>query len=475
MNMKLFKRRVRGVTLVELMITLFILGLTAVAAVQVMRDSADDQVAQEAADNIKTIGQGVFAYIPLNAETLKLQPFTDVTVDQLKTANVLPPTYSAGAGANWSGGYNIRIKRLGAASPFMYEALVMTKNPYKVNSALRIDVIGNAVKKLGAAGGMTYENFAAPASAASGSGGIRGRSNDWYLDSADYPFATSAGHLAYFVSSASINDAVYLRRDGGNNMLGQLDMNGNPIKEATTISAQGNINTAGGNITADKGNLVAEGGGIVTGAMYVSNKTFAVNTPCPQESAISKSPAGFLLVCSNGVWNILYSQSLSGAACSPNGSTAYTPAGGLLICLSGEYRDVTTLLFSGNVGQACSPDGVVGSTKTGIALYCQSGVWAFLADRFGRFATTDTTLVKNGTVFPIPNCQAGGQPKVYFNPQGVDSRLYSDTAAATNFRADTTSNPGQYTAIVDDTRNPSDPKGTATDGYGLALTGCFYD
>lgn len=148
-------------------------------------------------------------------------------------------------------------------------------------------------------------------------------------------------------------------------------------------------------------------------------------------------------------------------------------ATGLVVCESSIW---TTMRKSGVVGQPCSPDGAVGTSPGGLALYCQSGIWTLLADRFGRFAITDTYLVYDQStglnpIIPVPACPASGVPKIYFNPQGVDSR----NGYKTNFRADVTTSPGYYTIHVDNTVNPGDPYGTPVAGYGLLTVGCFYD
>lgn len=146
---------------------------------------------------------------------------------------------------------------------------------------------------------------------------------------------------------------------------------------------------------------------------------------------------------------------------------------GLVVCQSGLW---TAMQKTGVNGQPCSPDGAMATSPGGLALYCQSGVWTLMADRFGRFAIVDTYLVYDNSrglnpQIPIPACPASGQPKIYFNPQGVDSRATSKA----NFRADITTNPGFYTIHVDDTVNPADPYGTPTAGYGLLTVGCFYN
>jgi prepilin-type N-terminal cleavage/methylation domain-containing protein len=147
---------------------------------------------------------------------------------------------------------------------------------------------------------------------------------------------------------------------------------------------------------------------------------------------------------------------------------------GLVVCQNSVWTPFQT---RGVVGQVCAPNGVMGTSVAGLALYCQSGVWTLMADRFGRFAMTDTYLVYDNSrglnpPIPIPVCPAGGSPKVYFNPQGVDG---SSVTRTTNFRADITMRPGFYTILVDNSVNPGDPSGTPVAGYGLLTVGCFYN
>jgi len=164
----------------------------------------------------------------------------------------------------------------------------------------------------------------------------------------------------------------------------------------------------------------------------------------------------------------------SGAACAAadEGSIARRSdaAGGLVVCTSGTWQP---LLTYGVRGQACGPDGATGITAAGVGLYCQSGFWALLSDRFGWFAVTDTYIVQDGTSVPKPACRPGGTGKIYFNPQGVDTRAISDTQSVVNFRADETT--GNYVIYADVSVGQNAPRGAATSGYGLAVVGCYYD
>jgi hypothetical protein len=165
-----------------------------------------------------------------------------------------------------------------------------------------------------------------------------------------------------------------------------------------------------------------------------------------------------------------------GTACTEEGSIARSStANGLVACQNLVWK---AFLVDATLGAACTVNGQLASNAAGVSLFCQQGSWVFTADRFGRFAVTDTYSVVHGSTVPIPTCPSDGVAKIYINPQGIDTRPYGTTtpySGANNFRASTTVSPGNYTIYVDDTVTLNAPLGTATSGYGLAVVGCFYN
>ena len=250
-------RLARGFTLIELIVVLAIMALISIYMVNRAKVEAEDRLTTAAADNIKQLGQSLASYISNNIPLLSGPAFTDVTQAQLKaasacgTASCLSSTFQAPA---WTGGYAMRVRKLGSSAPFQFEALVCSLNGWVVNTTTRGDLVGAAVHKVGGAGAMTYDtaNGAYP----SGTGTPLGIAN--------YPASNRTAQLCYFVSqSTTALDLLYLRTDGTNMMNAALNMNGNNIAAANNITASGLANVgsvqaagavnAGGNIYSATG------------------------------------------------------------------------------------------------------------------------------------------------------------------------------------------------------------------------------
>lgn len=240
------------------MIVLAIMALGAVYAADRTRNSVEDTLAQTAADNITTVGKAVAAYIGANSGSLAA--VQDITIATLQTAGSLPTTFNGTT--PWQSGYSIRIRRSNATAPFLYEGLVLTTNPWLNGTAVRTDLVGSAVRKIGGAGGMTYDTTS----------GVAGQRGAWTVPLANYPAANRAGQLAYFVAgSTNPNDLIYLRRDGAYAMTGALNMGSNDIGSAGNVTSTGTV--TGNSLTATSGTITLPSGGTISagGRLHVQS------------------------------------------------------------------------------------------------------------------------------------------------------------------------------------------------------------
>lgn len=193
-------------------------------------------------------------------------------------------------------------------------------------------VIGEAM--LAGQGLIGTNDPAAPAT-------IRGFRNAWNMPN---PIAGNPeGILMAQVSYGATIDA-YLRRDGSTPMLGQLDMNGNPVTGATTIDATGTV-TAGS--LATPGALNA-GSATIAGDVSAGNATFENLTLQSATIAGNLEVAGTMraarvegagvngtVIAANVVVEGI---STSGQACSTNGQMRRTSTGSILVCQSGSFQ-----------------------------------------------------------------------------------------------------------------------------------------
>jgi hypothetical protein len=149
----------------------------------------------------------------------------------------------------------------------------------------------------------------------------------------------------------------------------------------------------------------------------------------------------------------------------------------LLLCRSGQWRLIGGLQ-EGTVNAVCNPEGAPGISTAGVGLICQGGRWMSNTSRFGRFAATDNyENVVHNTQIAKPICGSAGRPIIYLMPQGVATAAYPLSATSTSYVANfrIREDPTVYTILIDDTQGYNVAAGSATDSYGLAIAGCYYN
>lgn len=179
---------------------------------------------------------------------------------------------------------------------------------------------------------------------------IRGFRNAWNLPN-PVP-GNPEGILMAQVSYGATFDA-YLRRDGTNTMLGQLDMNSNPITGASTINATGAV-TAGSLATAG---ALSAGSATISGNLSTNGLTATTGTFTGNLTLTSATLSGNLSVAGTVSGNQIMATGTSGAVRAAN------------VVVEG----VSTS------GQACTTSGQMRRTSTGSILVCQSGTFKALA------------------------------------------------------------------------------------------------
>lgn len=261
------RHRVRGFTLIELMIVLAIAAVTIVYAAQKARAEFEEKLAAAAADNIFKVGEALNAYMANNVTALSASGTpTTITVANLQAATSCGTrsclSTSTVATTPWNSSYTMAVRRVGSGAPYQLEGLACSTTAWTINGATRYDLLGASVLNVGGSGGMTYD----------ATSGAVGNKATWTATNANFPaIANVAGKLCYFVSSAL--DNVYLRTDGTNQMNATLQMGGNAIAGATNVTASGTVAgatmTASGAITAagtvTGGNLSTAGAVTATG------------------------------------------------------------------------------------------------------------------------------------------------------------------------------------------------------------------
>lgn len=508
----------RGFTLVELTIVLAIASMLALYTLRSKVLETDQAIAKMVGLHVDSAGAAAEAY--LIANYLNLSTATPVvagiadplapTLAELKNKGHLATNFPSVTPLGQL--VNVRLMRTGCpGASCSITALAYTTSALVtgVNTEVRYDLVVEALQAMKGRGSASYM-----------SDGANLRSSIGNLPN---PMGNVEGILA---SSGMMDNTLYTAfvRMGDTrdpSLAGNLTVQGNivggTITSNNTIAAAGSIisgnqiaaqNDIGtglvgclkaalkndGKVIASSMNCVsrvwmdgatgtvnvADATGVRRAVMDGTNAEIAALNPVGNVAASIKGDGvvfGDKLI---GNTAVIQNQAVVGAACTiPNaverGLIGSNPT--LLMCHQGFWRSSGALALAVQAA-SCSINGALGANVAGVTMICQQGVWLPLATRFGRFAVVDTFEVWHGMRFPVGTCSAGGFEKIYFVPQGIETRLNPATnKSAVNFRADVSQYPGEYLILADYTVGAGDTvaEGDPSLSYGVAIVGCFYD
>jgi len=214
------------------------------------------------------------------------------------------------------------------------------------------------------------------------------------------PRGNVEGILAIRVGFGSVDysslDAL-LPRDGSRPMTGPFRMGGNPLSNASTISATSTISTTGGNITTDTGSITSNTGSLTTNSGSITTQTGNIS------AAGGKVTARYLVPAVQ----------TAGGGCADNSAIATASDGAVLVCRSGTWR-----VHAGPIadkGTTCSQPGALATTSTtGEAVICRGTTYIALANAIGKYVEVSRQSVMDGTVVAYPSCDSGGIPTFRF-------------------------------------------------------------
>lgn len=255
-------RHSAGFTLIELIIVVGLMMLMGMFALDRDRMERANTQGKSLGASTKMLGDAVGLYIRKNIVALSGAAHTDLTVADLKAGehldNNFPEMTSLG------NGWKIRIRRNGTGTPYRFDALVISDRAITdTEGNPRFDVLGHALQAYGSPMGMTYNTNSTEVRHGDVLATLDGTGfGAWPWTPAFTP-SVSGGHIAYYVNGANDMDSTYLRIDGGNSMIGNLNFTTGAITNPTSITAIGDITTNDGNInapstTAGRGMVIAQ-------------------------------------------------------------------------------------------------------------------------------------------------------------------------------------------------------------------------
>ncbi len=240
----------KGFSLIELILVLGLSSLAFISLVQWEVKKSEIARAEIAGEQFAEVGKALSAYIAreqLNlATSIAVGTTATMDIEVLKGSTsgsfighqYLPTNFSA---VNMFGtAYLIEISR---TADGRIEGVVLSADPIcekgtslacpDATNPIKYDWIGAAMRKMGAQSGMVRDN--------AGVNVLYGFNAGWNVSNADFSNITAPGQIGFRVSSTdtSLYDAQYLRLDGTNSMLGNLNMGNYSIDNATNISYNG--------------------------------------------------------------------------------------------------------------------------------------------------------------------------------------------------------------------------------------------
>jgi len=258
-NLKLIRKKDKGFTLVELILTLAVMAIISFVAFQSLNKNYEDNMAASSGQQIKDVGMAVNNYIVNHYDVLsKLQNATGsasdpgprtcttanstcvITTITLSKEGLLPPSFN---NKNvYGAGYEITLRRSGTTPYWNVTGLITTDKALTLggrNGQPRYDLLGKAMLSAGPDSGMVRTS----------PNKLDGYKGTWSALSSDYSNIKTLGTLGFQAGYGSNSYSAFLRRDGTLPMTGDLNLGTKNIYGAANITASGK-GTFGGEVQA---------------------------------------------------------------------------------------------------------------------------------------------------------------------------------------------------------------------------------
>ncbi|PPC84793.1 MAG: hypothetical protein CTY35_00285 [Methylotenera sp.] len=402
---RLFKK-LKGFTLIEVSVVVFILTLVTVAKLK--EESRDLRLAigKAQGQQVKVLKEGLYSYglkhfnaVINNTAVTGVAVTRAPTVAELKTLGFLNSGFSVTGYYNT--GYLTSITPAPAGCPVAscnIQGLVYLNQPLRdpINNAVDGPTLGEAVRQIGADGGASIRT----------PGTISGLSGGWNVPN---PLGATRGILAARIGMGSELDfTAYLRRDGTLPMTGNLNLGGNSVTSLAVV-VEGAACANNGQLSTDaSGAVVSCQGGLQArqASKYwkdaVDTKAILNATPCNAstiwETRVVKTPSigsgPRAYTCNGAAW--------SAVAMDDSGNISVDGTA-TLAKLNGNL-EVTSVVLE---GAACSPNGRIARDNVGLILSCQSGAFKKAGGEGGAadYGEYKYSSMSDGSIF----CSAVGR------------------------------------------------------------------
>jgi prepilin-type N-terminal cleavage/methylation domain-containing protein len=328
----------KGFTLIEMLLVLALSALAMISLLEYQIQQSKIRVAESVGEQFKNVGDALGSYISLESQTLvanipsgtsatiPINVLEGTTVGAYPGKPILPNTFSNTNAFNSN--YVIQIyNNAGALS-----GLVLSSAPVvdTDGTTIKYDWIGAAMKKMGANSGMTFNSGTT----------FSGFDGAFSLPNTEFSAINAPGQLGYYVSTTAISpyDQIYLRLDGTNSMLADLDVGNHNIKNVTNINYSGWANGYGLLVNTIQSSNINNAQNITTTNLTATNTVIADNVMQTRDiylgnnpNAPAQAPTGRALpnawlsdllpkYSSRGVYLVYNGSTIAKPTCSTNGT-----------------------------------------------------------------------------------------------------------------------------------------------------------
>lgn len=421
---KLGVSKQRGFTLIELSITLLIIGILSLFAMKKTLQDVDDASASAIGAYVSTAAAGLDNYVIMNFTSLTngtsvagVATGTQPSITELRTLGRLPTSFPSFSPNQQQLRFDI-VRTSCPGTGCTLTATACLTAPMTVHGTYRDDLVTQAMISMGGHGGRSHLNAGsvvrgATFNVANPLGNVEGiLCGANAVDAALYAQFTKMNDTRDPNFQGNVSIAGSLKVGSGTNgstscALGEILTSGQIISRASNCINRAWLDGTNGQVG------VANAAGTTRALMDGTTGSFtSMDASGTTRAGVRYNGAGQSeLFSDNAVLSgaTLNATASIGAVCATEAAMSWALQGTrytLVRCTSGFWTSTGGLAVA-TLGSTCSPDGSPAVTTTGAQLICSGGTYVNLTDRMGKFIPMEAYTVSDGGTIPKPLCQSG--------------------------------------------------------------------
>lgn len=417
----------RGFSLLELILVLGLSSLAFLAFLNTEKKRTEVLTCEAGGQQFEEVGKALGSYIAreklnllanIPANSTQVIPFNvlkNITVAPYTGRPFLPDTFST---QNIFGNnYVLAINRT-LSGDRLTGLVISSAAVTDASGAVKYDCLGAAMKKAGAASGMTFMS----------TNTLSGLNGAWTLPSTTFAQINAMGQFGYRAASQNNQDDLYLRIDGTNQMIGNLNAGNYNVNNVTDLSYTGWLYGNNALINALKTGYIENAGNIKNAGNIENNIKIGTRTLSGFDYNAASPGNADLFINNDSNKNVVIGSGFGGVTSSTYPTLPASPNGDGNLYVKDIY--------------------VAGSSSNRV-------INSWLSDRLPKYSSRGAILVNvdsagnnldpttgNPVIVSSVACGTGGAPKIEVIPQvvWVQGRVEGDPALGANIGTGTPGN-----------------------------------